>query len=352
MIVTHGVARMNQFPPVTSAQIYGQWACWTASILLCIGMLYVIRRIPQGMRLRWIILNCIFAPVIIFIVAVVGGESGVRSWSGIFLVMCHVACYSAMLGMAVFRDGTGSLLSSFLITFGFLILNSGNSCNARLSAQSAACRGQMFELGITLLNASDVGSFSPVTGSPPLSWRVQILPHLDPQLGAGYDTTQAWDTQPNREVGMRMPHPYRCPAHGNRPTTNRLGLATTDYALVTGPGTIFPTPDSVLDLKRITDGASNTILMTECSGLFIPWTEPRDVDVSREKMTINELGPGSGSPSVLSSYEVTRSREWSCVHVLRADGSVRRFDPSKTDPEVIRKMMTANGGENIDDNDF
>lgn len=345
---------MNQFPPVTSAQIYGQWACWTASVLLCVGMLYVIRRISVGMRLKWIILNCIFAPVIIFIVAVVGGESGVRSWSGIFLVMCHVACYSAMLGMAVFRDGTGALLSSFLITFGFgfLILNSGGSGSGRLSAQSAACRQRMSELGIALLNGNHAESFSPVTGLPPLSWRVQILPHLDPQLGAGYDTTQAWDSQPNREVGMRMPLPYRCPAHGYRPTTNRRGLATTDYALVTGPGTIFPKPDSVLDLKSISDGASNTILMAECSGLFIPWTEPRDIDVSREKMTINELGPDSGSPSVLSSYEVTPSREWSCVHVLLADGSVRRFAPSRTDPEVIRKMMTANGGENVDDSDF
>ncbi|MFO1005651.1 MAG: DUF1559 domain-containing protein [Planctomycetaceae bacterium] len=255
--------------------------------------------------------------------------------------------------MAVFRDRTGSLLSSFLITFGFgyLILSSGGSSNVRLSAQSSACKRKMSELGIALLNANHAGSFSPVTGSPPLSWRVQLLPHLDPQLGEGYDTTQAWDSQPNREVGMRMPLPYRCPAHFIRTTIN--GLATTDYALVTGPGTIFPAPDSVLDLKRITDGASNTILMAECSGLHIPWTEPRDIDVSREKMTINELGPDSGSPSVLSSYEVSPSREWSCVHVLLADGRVRSsFDPSKTDPEVIRKMLTANGGENIDDDDF
>lgn len=207
----------------------------------------------------------------------------------------------------------------------------------------SVCRNNLKVAGIRIEQASDQNSFSPVTGTVPVSWRVSLLTDPeDSKLTAGYDSRQLWNQGPsNRDVGQREPIPYRCPAH--RELTRDANWAFTDYALLTGPQTVFATGTTAFDRSRISDGTSNTILAVECSGMSIPWTEPRDVDVLQVTYDLNRLGPDGGSRSLVSSFHSLNSGQ-----VLLADGSVRLISP-EISPEVLRKLTTASGNDYFSD---
>jgi prepilin-type processing-associated H-X9-DG protein len=98
-----------------------------------------------------------------------------------------------------------------------------------------------------------------------------------------------------------------------------------------------------LDVLSNADGLSQTILLGECSGLIIVWTEPRDIDASKQKIGINLPGdrPRTSS-SILSSYHPGGA------YVVFADGRVL-FLSEKIDPKVLQALTTATGGEEIDD---
>ena len=188
-----------------------------------------------------------------------------------------------------------------------------------------------------------------MTAAPSPPWLAQSLFHggvsllTDPEdskFAAGYDTNQPWNHGPaNCEVGQREPVPYRCPAH--RELNSDANWAFTDYALLTGPQTVFATETTTFDRSRISDGTSNTILAVECSGMSIPWTEPRDVDVSQVTYDLNHLGPDGGSRSLVSSFHSINTGQ-----VLLADGSVRLISP-EISPEVLKKLTTAAGHDYI-----
>jgi hypothetical protein len=203
------------------------------------------------------------------------------------------------------------------------------------------CKNNLKTIGLRIDEASERGIFSPVTGSVPVSWRVSLLTDLtDSKLAAGYDPAQPWNQGPaNRDVGQREPVPYRCPSH--RELTRDANWAFTDYALLTGPQTVFATETTTFDRSRISDGTSNTILAVECSGMSIPWTEPRDVDVSQVTYNLNRLSPDGGSRSLISSFHSLNTGQ-----VLLADGSVRSISP-EISPEVLKKLTTAAGHDYI-----
>ena len=145
----------------------------------------------------------------------------------------------------------------------------------------------------------------------------------------------------NQEVGERDPRPFRCPSHVE--LTRHGPWACTDYALLTGPGTIFPTSDSAFDANTIRDGTSNTILVVECPGQKIPWTEPRDVQIADVTMDVNRLGKDGTSPSVASSYHPPHQ-----AHVLFGDGSVRMLS-ADISHDTLRALSTANGNDEVGD---
>lgn len=210
----------------------------------------------------------------------------------------------------------------------------------------SVCKNNLKLIGLRIDEASDRGTFSPVTGSVQVSWRVSLL--TDPtnsQLAAGYNSAQPWNQGPaNREVGQREPVPYRCPSH--RELTRDANWAFTDYALLTGAQTVFATGQASFDRAQVSDGTSNTILAVECSGMSIPWTEPRDVDVSQVTYDLNRLSPDGGSRSLISGFHSMNAGQ-----VLLADGSVRLMSPV-TSPEVLKKLTTANGHEDLSNDGF
>jgi prepilin-type processing-associated H-X9-DG protein len=83
------------------------------------------------------------------------------------------------------------------------------------------------------------------------------------------------------------------------------------------------------------------MLLGECSGLNIVWTEPRDIDTSKQRIGINFPGGRPGwSSSILSSYH--RGGAYAGF----ADGSAR-FLSEKIDPKVLHALTTATGGEKL-----
>jgi hypothetical protein len=212
----------------------------------------------------------------------------------------------------------------------------------RINSRRGQCVNNMHQLGIALYNYRDVQGAWPLhaDGDPPHSWRVDLLPYLDhgPQQKQ-YDFTATWDAEVNRPLTNREMYIYHCPSHEGYKEGQPF---PTSYALLIGDNAAW-TKAGLIDPVDIPDGASNTAILTEACGLNIIWTEPRDIDLATAPIGINLRGDAPGhSPSVVSSYHPLGPP------VLMADGSVRNLTLD-TDPNVLKAMLTADGGE---DNDF
>jgi prepilin-type processing-associated H-X9-DG protein len=124
-----------------------------------------------------------------------------------------------------------------------------------------------------------------------------------------------------------------------------MGRFFTAYAAATGPMTAFP-KSQALPPEQITDGKSTIILFGEASGLNIVWTEPRDIDTARLPVGINLPGCRRGdSHGTLSSYHRGGA------NVVFADGRVKYLS-EQIDPSVLKALLTATGGEAVDDSRF
>jgi hypothetical protein len=164
-------------------------------------------------------------------------------------------------------------------------------------------------------------------GTALLSWRVALLPHLGYRsLYERFHLDEPWDSPHNRSLLREMPPEFACPASPGR----RAGL--TGYLVVVGPKT-DPTsvntpfePTRGVDLREITDGASNTVLVFE-TDTPVPWTKPDDLRWAK----------GGPLPRVASPHP-------GGAHVLLADGIARFIKPT-IDQTVLLAILTINGGE-------
>lgn len=86
--------------------------------------------------------------------------------------------------------------------------------------------------------------------------------------------------------------------------------------------------------KDLGDGPHDTLIVVEVpDGLFL-WMEPKDMDFDSMSFRIND-GSGRGLGSRLGG-----------ARVVSADGSVRTL-PDDYDGNKLRAMLTANGGEEL-----
>lgn len=205
------------------------------------------------------------------------------------------------------------------------------------------CRNNLKEIGMAMHDYHDDHGLFPAAAmeSPPVSWRVSLLPYLENEAVAGkYDRTEAWDSPQNAALQKNRIWPYECPS---RPSHyDSQGRFLTSYVVPTSAGAIFDSAGGI-PISEVKDGTSNTLLVLEACGTEIIWTDPRDVDASTVEISVNGPGPVKGrSDSMISSWH------YGGAQVGLADGSVRFMDKN-IDAAVLKNLMTKDGGEPIEE---
>jgi prepilin-type processing-associated H-X9-DG protein len=240
------------------------------------------------------------------------------------------------------RSLSRTILFAALVACGLAFLGPQTG-SARPAILRARCREHLQSIGQAFYDrAKSAGRYPAAVeksdGQPPQSWRVALLSEITRSGQVAYDISQPWDAGANLPAAQTEVEVYSCPAVGYpRDEQNRW---LSPFALVTGPGTIFPDGRG-LRIKDITDGTSSTILAVEAAGLRIVWSEPRDFDVSRDPIGVNLPGSALGqSPGLASSYHP------GLANLLMADGRVMLVG-SNIDPTILRKLTTAAGNETI-----
>jgi Protein of unknown function (DUF1559) len=209
---------------------------------------------------------------------------------------------------------------------------------------SAFRNGQsnLMHIGRALHNYHDaMGTFpasiyGPDGKSLGLSWRVAILPYIEESaLHNQFKMNEPWDSENNKKLLTKMPKVFAAPG-------GFLPAGYTYLRSFTGPGTVMnPRPGAAgaagafargLSLASITDGTSNTGVVAE-GGDPVIWTKPDEI-VFVPKGPLPKLG------GVFSDG----------VNVLMGDGMVRFF-PASTSPDLLRAIITADGGETWTDSD-
>ncbi len=217
------------------------------------------------------------------------------------------------------------------------------STSFRNASNRSECKNNLKQIGLAMHNYHDTfGVFPPaVLGETPVSWRVMILPYVhQAPLYNSYDRRTAWDRLPNDKLASEELRAYGCPS--NHYPHDSQGRWFTAYSMPTGPHSVGASPKGTR-IRDITDGTSDTLLVVEACGAQIVWTEPRDVDVASQPPGINLNGSKPGqSAGWMSSYHTGWTQS------LMADGSVRYFS-AKTDPALLKKLATVDGGEEVGD---
>lgn len=199
---------------------------------------------------------------------------------------------------------------------------------AREAARRSQARNNLKQIGLSLLNYHDAHREFPPrairdkNGKALLSWRVAILPFLEEDaLYKEFHLDEPWDSEHNKKLIDRMPPTYACP--------NLTDGRNTVYLAIDGKKAVFG-GEKPASIRAIRDGTSNTIIVVEADAdRAVPWTKPDDLKFDEEQPV---AGLGKLRPGVFSA--------------LFADGSVRTFSVT-TDPNVLRALMTMNGGEAV-----
>jgi len=170
-------------------------------------------------------------------------------------------------------------------------------------------------------------------GKPGLSWRVHLLPYIDQdQLYRQFHLDEPWDSEHNKKLIASMPMTYRSPLSTAEPgRTNYLGVSGEKGIIAKPEGDKAKEHPVGLPLSKVTDGTSNTIAVVEASDpSAVIWTKPDDY----------EPDPNDPLKGLVGLHA-----QQGFLAVL-ADGSVR-FISSAVNADVLRALMTRNGGEAV-----
>lgn len=170
-------------------------------------------------------------------------------------------------------------------------------------------------------------------GRPMHSWRVLLLPYLGQQdLYDRYRLDERWDSVHNLAVTDLPIELFQCLGQ-----PNAAELAT-NYMMVVGPHTISNGPQGT-KIMEITDRLANTILLVEVADSTTRWAEPEDLRIDKIDFVIN--GPRRRE---ISSHHPRKRPQG--VNAAFCDGSVRWLKNS-TNPELVKAMLTIDGGESV-----
>ena len=196
------------------------------------------------------------------------------------------------------------------------------------------------------------------SGKPIHSWRTLVTPYL-----AAVDQLYHWDEPWDGPYNLRLARgmdihidappidefgkpliktmgPYDGPvdyAWPFRPTDVSAGKSDfhIQFFAIVGNATAWPDNRSIT-FDDIGDGVANTVILAESHTLDAFWSQPIDLRFDQMTFVVNDPnGPGISSPRKLGPL------------VVFADGAVMHLSP-KTPEDVVRSLLTANGGETIE----
>jgi hypothetical protein len=211
---------------------------------------------------------------------------------------------------------------------------------AREAARRMNCANHMTQISLAIHNYAQAHRCFPPAfiadkdGKPMHSWRVLILPYMElDSLYKQYRFDEPWNGPHNKLLATKIPLVYRCPSDGSPEFE-------TSYAMIMGPHAFSDGPTS-RSFDEIKDGMDNTIMLAECAGAGINWMEPRDLNTEMMTFHINDPKHDPGQPTVdISSGHGDSARVTFCS----ASGGPLPID---LDPDVLKAMMTIDGGEPI-----
>jgi hypothetical protein len=205
--------------------------------------------------------------------------------------------------------------------------------NAREAARRSQSVNNLKQIALAMHNYHSANNEFPsdvcdAEGKPLLSWRVRILPYLENQaLYNEFHMDEPWDSEHNKPLSETVVAVFTAPSSKPVPAGH------TFYQGFVGNGAFFEACEGT-SLAKITDGTSNTILCVE-AGEAVPWTKPGDLPYDPEKPL-----PKLGGPGYAGGF-----------NAALADGSVR-FIKNSIAENVLRALITKNGGEVVSADDF
>ncbi len=263
---------------------------------------------------------------------------------------------------------------------------------AREAARRMSCSNNLKQIALAMHNYHDTHSrFPPGTSSCCWgTWQPLILPFVEQEnvsrlyvnWGGNDDTGPRYGSEPNRtDVTSRRFETFSCPSDTDNapigPITNHnyaVNYGNTDYRqranlndVIFGEAPFSPNRNDKLGFKTMTDGTSNTLLVSEvrqgqdrdlrgftwwgdATG-FTAYLAPNSPLPDR-LYTSYYCNPVPGMPCDASTADnptmfASRSRHTGGVNSALGDGSVR-FTSDSIDLIVWRAMSTAQGQEVVD----
>ncbi len=351
--LTLGQAAVFPMPPEPEA--------WKLTVMLAvvwgIGLVAVGKLLwncawPGKQPVMW---SMAFAVAAIVLLLAVGGGLQMRApvtssasrTTGIGAILCvHAIVMNVVVTMLIAeRKSVGARvflsMAGLVLTAAWLFNMTLRFADARVVARHMQCRVNAKGLGEAILKSAAEAKAFPapvvVENDVERSWRVELLPYLGGKsIRSRYLAAQPWDNAANFPVAITKEPSFACPC--NDDARDAEGRIFTAFAAVTGPGTIWSAPIRA-GFPSVPDGASQTLMLVEAAGQRIVWTEPRDVDVSRQSMGVNLPGPKWGeSPGLASGYHTGG------CHAVMADGSVR-FISQNINKTTLQALTTAAGSD-------
>ncbi len=230
-----------------------------------------------------------------------------------------------------------------IVFLGFACFFIPNVEQSRGEARKAQCLNNMRNVGVGIQSylTNERGQM-PVTspGDPPHSWRVHLVPYMEPSLlYERYQFELPWDDPGNEEFRKQGVSYYGCPSLPVDSSPD--GFYFTTQAAITGTDAMWGRTKSLsINEVALADGLTQTLILVEAARQNIFWTEPRDVDLDTMTIGVQTRKSKGNSKTLISSYHT------GIANVMFADGSGRQLSDG-IDPVVLKKLCTATGGEKI-----
>ena len=168
---------------------------------------------------------------------------------------------------------------------------------------------------------------------PLLSWRVAVLPYLEPHrdmdaLYKRFKMDEPWDSPNNKALIKDMPTVFAMPGVKSEPGLTHYQVFTMPLTLPAGKTgkymPMFSLSKSKLTLGQLTvqDGTSNTICIAEAT-TPVEWTKPSDMNWEHDDAPLPKLGIRPGDT----------------FHVAFGDGSVRQIKKKIDDMDKHTRLM-------------